>query len=154
VQDSAMSEQPHKKTKTQLALAIAQGVPVAKWARATGVPRRTAFAWAKDPDVRKVVQASRRRVIDQAVGRMAKGTTEAADLILKIARTADTYAVQLRAARAVFSDMIKVSKYSDLEERMTGIETKLDQRDAAASGDVWNPGSTHHGYGGGAHVNP
>jgi hypothetical protein len=85
-----MSEEPRKNTKTQLALAIAQRVLVANWARTSGVSRRTAFLWAKDPEVRKVVQGCRRRVIDQAVGRMAKGTTDAAELILKIAREADT----------------------------------------------------------------
>jgi hypothetical protein len=102
-----MSEATQKSTKTQLALAIAQGLPISARARTRGVPRRTAFRWAKERDVRKAVESYRRRTIDQAVGRMAKGTTEAADLILKIACEADTYAVRLRAARAVFSDMIR-----------------------------------------------
>ena len=57
VQESAMGEQPRKKTKTQLALAIAQGVPAGKWARTRRVPRRTALQWEKDPDVRKIVRS-------------------------------------------------------------------------------------------------
>jgi hypothetical protein len=44
-----------KLRKTQLALAFAHGVSAAKWARANGVPRNTAYRWAKDP----VVRASR-----------------------------------------------------------------------------------------------
>ncbi len=74
---------------------------------------------------------------------MAKGTTDAAELILKIAHEADTYSVRLRAARAVFSDMIKVAKFSGMEERVTAIEDKLDARDAAIAGNVWNPGPTN-----------
>src|ERR1039458_3713672 len=36
-------------TETELALAVRQGVPAAKWARTTGVPSITAWRWAKDP---------------------------------------------------------------------------------------------------------
>jgi hypothetical protein len=85
-----MSEEPRKSqngTQTQLALTVAQGAQIAAWARTNGVPRRTAFWWAKEPDVGKGVEAYRRRTIDLAVGQMAKGTTEAAELILNIARS-------------------------------------------------------------------
>jgi hypothetical protein len=53
VPESAMSEQPQKSTKTQLALAVAQGVPVERWAHTNGVARRTAFRWAKESPVRR-----------------------------------------------------------------------------------------------------
>ncbi len=53
VPKSAMSEQPQKSTKTQLALAVARGLPVAVWARTTGVPRRAAFRWAKGECARR-----------------------------------------------------------------------------------------------------
>jgi hypothetical protein len=80
-----MSEEPRKSrngTKTQLALAVAQGVRIASWARTNGVPRRTAFGWAKEPDVREAVGAFRRRTVDQAFGRMAKHTTRAVGALL------------------------------------------------------------------------
>jgi hypothetical protein len=48
-----MSEEPHKGAKTQLALAVAQGLRVAAWARTNGVPRRTAFRWATDGSARR-----------------------------------------------------------------------------------------------------
>jgi hypothetical protein len=50
---SAMSNEPRNSTKTQLALADAQGLPVADWARTTAVPRRTAFQWANDGCARR-----------------------------------------------------------------------------------------------------
>jgi hypothetical protein len=147
VQESAMTEEPRKNTKTQLALAIAQGVSVAKWARTNGVPRRTAFQWAKDPEVRKVVQGCRRRVIDQAVGQMTKLSTRAVHTIGWLSEEGDSHAIRLKASRAVLSDMIKVSKFSGLEERMTEIEDKLDKRDAAVGSHIWSPAPAKYGQG-------
>jgi hypothetical protein len=128
-----MSEEPAKGTKTQLALAIAQGVPVAAWARSSGVSRRTAFYWAKHPEVRKMVLSCRRRVLDRAVGRMTKQSNEAVDTIVRISKEGDTDSVRLRAARAVLSDMIAVSSYSGLEERVTELEERIERPDGAAS---------------------
>jgi hypothetical protein len=68
VPNSAMSEEHRNNTKTQLALAVAQGMRVTTWARTYGVPRRTAFRWAKDPQFRAVVEACRRRMMDLAIG--------------------------------------------------------------------------------------
>ena len=141
-----MTEQPRKNTKTHLAIAIAQGVQVAAWAHANGVGRRTAFNWAKDPSVRKAVEDCRRRTIDQAIGLMTKQTTRAAAIILAISEEATSDSVRLRAARAVFSDMIKVTDHSVLEFRMTEIEEQLAERadaekNAAAS---WSP--TNYGH--------
>jgi hypothetical protein len=52
-QESAMGEEPRENTKTQVALVIAQGVPIAAWARTIGVPRRTVFQWTKDGSSRR-----------------------------------------------------------------------------------------------------
>ena len=85
-----MDSEKRKNTKTQLALALAQGISAAKWARNSDVTKMTAYRWAKDPSVRKAVEAYRRRMIDQAIGRMAKHTTEAADMIVRIANSAES----------------------------------------------------------------
>ena len=136
-----MTEQPRKNTKTHLAIAIAQGVQVAAWAHANEVCRRKAFRWAKDPLVRKMVEAYRRRTIDQAIGLMTKQTTRAAEIIIAIAEEAASDSVRLRAARALFSDTMTVSKFSDMEVRMTELETRLDQKTAAKNSAVatWSP---------------
>src|ERR1017187_6736120 len=44
-----MPEASPNGTETELALAVTQGVPAAKWARTTGVPSITAWRWAKGP---------------------------------------------------------------------------------------------------------
>ena len=128
-----MTQEARKNTKTYLALAIAQGVSVAAWARANEVSRRTAFSWAKDPLVRKAADSYRRRVIDQAIGRMTKQTTLAADTVISIAKEAASDSVRLRAARSLYLDMITVSKYSGLETRVTEIEDRVAQQISVAT---------------------
>ncbi len=128
-----MTQEARKNTKPYLALAIGQGVSIAAWARANEVTRPTAFRWAKDPLVRKAADSYRRRVIDQAIGRMTKQTTLAADTVISIAKEAASDSVRLRAARSLYLDMITVSKYSGLETRVTEIEDRVAQQISVAT---------------------
>jgi hypothetical protein len=54
-----------------LAVAIVEGMPVEKWASTNGVPKRTAYHWAAQPEVESI----RRRALDEAIGRLAKRAT-------------------------------------------------------------------------------
>jgi hypothetical protein len=123
-----MPKAVRKNNKHELVLAIAQGEPIAEWASENGVPRSTAFRWAHDPKVRREVQAWRRRALDQTIGRMTALSTKVADGIARLAEGADSESVQLRAWRAILADQMAVSKFSDLEYRMTEIEEELDRR--------------------------
>jgi hypothetical protein len=129
-----VSGEARKSGKAQLALALARGVPIAKWARASGVPVPTAFRWAREPEVRKVVEDHRRRTIDEAVGEMSKHFGEAAAIIWHTAKEGDSGSLRFRAARAIFTDMITVSKYSGLESRMAALEQGDAQRAAGGAG--------------------
>ena len=127
----AMSEEPPQndelpqKKKTQLAVAMAQGVSVSAWARGNDVPKRTAYRWAAEPNVRATAESCRRRALDRAVGRMANRATWAVDQIVALGANAESESVKLSALRAVLSDMMKVSEFSVLEVRMTEIEEEL-----------------------------
>ena len=142
-----MAGEHRKSTKAQLALALAQGVSAANWARTNDVTKMTAYRWAKDPMVRKAVESYRRRTIDQAIGWMTKHTTRAAHGIVTIAREAESDSVRLRAWRAIFSDMMAVSKYSGLEARLTEVEEMALQRDGAASSTFASRTPTNYGPG-------
>jgi hypothetical protein len=143
-----LSGEGRKSGKTQLALALAQGVSIARWAHANEVPAPTAFRWGRDPAVRKAVESYRRRTIDQAVGLMAMNFTKAARVIIAVAREAESESVRLRAARAIFSDMMTVSKYIGLEERMSEIEAQVaQQRDDDAKSTVLSDATANHGQG-------
>ncbi len=127
-----MSEELPPKMKSHLAVAMAQGFSVKKWARANQVPERTAYRWAKEPKVRTAVEGWRRRALDRAVGRMAKRATWAADQIADLGATAESESVKLAALRSVLSDMMKVAQFSVLEARMVEVEELLRVRDGAA----------------------
>ncbi len=111
--------------KDQFTVAIAKGELVTKWAREHHVPRRTAFRWARDPKVKTAVEKYRRRVLDRAVGRMTGGVTLATTEILELAKNAASESVKLAALRAVVSDMMAISKFGGLEDRVTEVEGKV-----------------------------
>ena len=112
-----------------IAIAIAQGISIAVWAKHNNVPERTAYRWAREPKVRAKVASYRRHVIDEALGLMSSHVTKAACGITALAKNAVSASVKLAALRAVFSNMMAVAEFSSLDERMTLIEERLDERD-------------------------
>jgi len=119
---SALPQELPKAKKIHLAAAIAQGESVAGWARENGVPRSTAFLWAREPGVRRTVEACRRRTLDRAIGRMTKRTLWASDRIAALAKAAESESVQLRALRSMLADVMAASKFSNLEDRLAQLE--------------------------------
>jgi hypothetical protein len=121
-----MTEESHPAgKKTSLALAIAQGISVASWARQNKVARRTAYRWASEPKVRAAVNAYRTLAVDQAVGLMAKNVTSAARGIIDLAEDAKSESVRLTALRAILADMMAISNYAGLERRMAQIDEQI-----------------------------
>ena len=92
------------------------------------MPTWTAYRWAKDPEVRRLVEDCRRRCLDAALGWMARHSMRAAKRITQLGESAESESVQLRASRAILSDQMAVSKFSTMEYRMTAIEEKLRAR--------------------------
>ena len=123
-----MEKEVRRLKKINLALAVAEGESISAWARQNGVSERTVFYWAKDPKVRREVEACRRRALNEAIGRMTRMSMNAVDGIVTLAKEANSESVQLRAWRAILADMMSVSKFSVLEYRMTEIEEELDKR--------------------------
>ena len=122
---SLMRDDVRAAMKTELALALGRGVSVLSWAKANKVPKSTAYNWATDPEVRSLVESCRRGVLDHTIGRMVEHFNWVADTIIADAQHGKSDPGRLRAARAMFSDMINVSKYSELEDRVSQIEQKL-----------------------------
>ena len=132
-----MSAEEALRKKDQLALALAKGISIQAWARKNEVPRTTVYRWAAEPEVRKAVELHRRRLIDRAVGKMTDRYSWATDKIALLGEYAESESVRLSALRSILADMMTVSKYSNLEIRMTDIETRLDERDGKAVTATW-----------------
>jgi hypothetical protein len=132
----AMAGEAHEHKKRLIVPALANGSSVAAFMRANDVPRRSAYRWAHDPKVRVAVERFRRLALDRAIGQMSRRATWAVNGIVKLAESADTDSVRLKAYRAIFADMMSVSKYSGLETRMAVMEEKLGKRAAAGTPPV------------------
>jgi hypothetical protein len=72
------------------------------------VPRRTAYFWAKQPEVRAAAEANRLRIIDRTVGLMTRRATWAAEELVQLAQNAESESVKLSALRAILKDMMLV----------------------------------------------
>ena len=113
-----------------LVIAVAEGTPVADWARQNNVPRRTAFRWARDPKLRARVESSSpagprsgRRPLTSNISMVTEG-------ILR-ARHRRIFGVcpagRVASGRVGHDGHFQVRV---LEDRMTKIEETLDARAA------------------------
>jgi hypothetical protein len=125
---TAMSKEQRKNRKLELALAVALGQSTAEWALQNGVAERTAYRWAREPRVKAVVNSHRRKALDQALGVMSGQVTWAAEGIGALGRNAASESVQLGALKAVFTNLVAVSKFSGLELRLTEVEKRVHGR--------------------------
>jgi hypothetical protein len=95
--------------------------------------------------VRKAVESHRRRTLERVIGRMIEDTHLAANEMVRVVKQGDSDSVRLRASRAVFSDLITISKYSALEARMVDVEEKIIQRIGGADGKLTYSKATNYG---------
>jgi hypothetical protein len=117
-----MSREKRTNIKTKLAIAIAEGQSCAEWASENGVKERTAQRRAAQPHFRAEVESVRRTALDQAVGRMAKRVAWATVRIADLAESANSESVRLAALRSILSDIMAISDFTGLEERIARLE--------------------------------
>jgi hypothetical protein len=122
---TVMSQRNNQNQKADLALALATGGTVKAWADAKGVAERTARTWSHSPEVVRQVQEIRREAVDRAVGKLSEGATVAAEKIARLVQEAGSESVQLSAARAVLADLMSVSNYAALEQRLVELERRM-----------------------------
>jgi hypothetical protein len=123
-----MNQRNNRDQKAALALALAGGSTVKAWATAHDVPVRTAYTWARSPDVRKRVRRIQRRALERAIGCLSRHAAAAAGQIASLAKAAQSEAVKLQAARAVLADLMQVSDYADHEQRITELERRVHEQ--------------------------
>jgi hypothetical protein len=119
-----MNLRNNRDQKASLALAIAGGSTVKAWAKAHDVPERTAYTWARSPEVRNRVRRIQRRALERAIGQLSRHAA-AAGRIATLATAAQSEAVQLQAARAVLADLMQVADYADHDQRIAELERRV-----------------------------
>jgi hypothetical protein len=120
----AMSDEARQNRKIDLAVAIARGTSPKIWAKANNVAKSTAYRWAGEPAVKARANKIRRRALDRSVGVLSTHVTWAARGIVKLADNAGSEAVKLSARRAIYSEMIAVTRFGTLEDRVTELEER------------------------------
>jgi hypothetical protein len=78
----------------QLALAVAGGSSVSKWARENNVLIRTASGWAVTQEFKTLVKDHRRRLVDAAIGRLTKHIGVAVGEIARLVKHGQTDAIR------------------------------------------------------------
>jgi hypothetical protein len=115
----------NRNLRTDLALAVASGQPVAAWARAHAIPERTAYSWAKAPEFKASVEKYRLRFVDRAIGRLAKSATRAVDQIITLSKGAKSEAVKLAAARAILAELAAVTNHAATQEQFAELRERI-----------------------------
>lgn len=113
-----------RKNADALALALAAGDSIADAAAKADMGERTAYRRLADPAFRQRIQTLRGEMIGQALGRMAAGMTEAAE-VLRALLKADAETVRLGAARSLLDLGVKLRDAAELEQRLAALETRI-----------------------------
>jgi predicted site-specific integrase-resolvase len=129
-----MSEEKRQNHKTQLARAVANGQSVAEWSRQSGVAERTAYRWAKEAKFKSAVNSHRRKAIDQSLGRLTDKLASATDAIVNLSQTAQSESVRLAAIKAMFANVVAISNFTSLVDRVTALEEQARARTGSAGG--------------------
>ena len=119
---STMSKEERTSLQSELAAALAAGKSCAEWASANGVSERTAQRWANEPETRSEVESIRRGSLDQVIGQMSHRVAWATELIATLAETAKSESVRLAALRSFLTDLMAVSDFAGLEQRIGKLE--------------------------------
>jgi hypothetical protein len=118
-----------------LALALAGGDSVVRWAKANEMDVRAAYRLAARPEVRARAAELRGEMIDQAVGLLSKAATTAAATIWTIASDpAEPAMVRLNAARAVLANLIAVQTHAqaaEFDRRLAVLERSISEDGAS-----------------------
>jgi hypothetical protein len=127
---------PHPEgLKSKLALAVAGGQSIVKWARARGIGVRTAHTWARDPVFRARVAELRARLLDRAIGVLARRVAANATEINRLASQAESEAVRLAAARAGIADLLGASRFVELRAEVEELKRELAVERARRAGN-------------------
>jgi hypothetical protein len=90
-------------------------------ARKAGISETTLLRWMAEPEFKTRLRAARRAVVEAAIGRLQRASTEAVDALTRNL-TCGVPAVEVGAARTVLDQSIKAVELVDLVERVEALE--------------------------------
>jgi hypothetical protein len=118
---ATMAVSGRRNADDRLALELATGKTVADAAAAAGVSERTAYRRLDDPEFRGRLTVLRGEMVRRAAGRLADGSTNAAETLTALL-SAKSEAVRLGAARSILELGTKLRDSTEIEERIVALE--------------------------------
>jgi len=110
-----------------LALAVASGQTLRDAAAANGIGERTATRRRADAAFRRRVAELRGDMVGRALGKMADGMADAADVLRQLLAAGTPPAVRLGAARSLLERGTKLRESVELETRLAELENHAKQ---------------------------
>jgi hypothetical protein len=126
-----MSHQGRHGADDALLLALACGATKENAALKAGVSERTVYRRLKDPDFRQRLQALRSDMVQRAANVLTAAAMEAVKTLLSLQEGTVSNSVRLGAARAILEQGARLRELADVEERLTALERRLDEKAAA-----------------------
>jgi hypothetical protein len=99
-------------------------------AEKAGIGESTLLRWMSEPEFKARYRASRRSVVESAIGRLQQAATQAVDALTRNL-TCGIPPVEVGAARAVLDQALRAVELVDLAERVEQLE-----QDSAAPGST------------------
>jgi len=122
-----MIDQERKRSALEvLAIGVASGLSLTDAAKQAGVKYMTARRRAADPAFRQRVEELRQAITDQALGRLTKDMTAAADTFSALL-TDPAPQVRLAAAKAILDFGSRLKADGELREKVARLEGILSQ---------------------------
>lgn len=118
-----------------LLAALTAGQTVEGAAKLAGVSPRTVARRLEDPDFKSALADARRALLSQALGRLADGTTEAAEALRRNLKCG-LPSVEVVAAKAILAEVRAAIELDDLAGRVAALEAAADA--ALPKGRRWS----------------
>lgn len=121
-----MTHNGRRNADDALALALAAGQTLRDAAQMVGIAERTATRRIADPAFRALVGRYRQQMVERALGRLADGMSDAAN-VLHALLGANSENVRLGAARSLLEMGTKLREAVEMERRLTQLEMRGNQ---------------------------
>jgi hypothetical protein len=112
-----------------LVMSMAKGVPVSDWCRLTKTARSTAAKCQSEPEFTSDVQEFHRKLLHLAVSKFTRAVNLVADGTIKLAGSALSEPTKLSAQRSMMQNLVKITEFADLEQRIKELEAKVKEKE-------------------------
>lgn len=121
----------------QAIAALIQAPSIREAARAVGVSEATLFRWLQVPAFRATYREARRRVVEQAIARLQRASSEAVEVLRAIMTDPEKpSSARVTAARTVLDYALRAVELDNLAARIEALEGALELGSTSRQGSA------------------